>query len=93
MREVKALLHFCETSECLDVCFLYHDGGRPILFEAGDGPLTAELVLATMEPSFVPDSTQMVSGATTLWKRRWDMKDGYPHWSSLARIGLANHLK
>ena len=53
VREVKAFLSFCEATECTPVTFYYHDGGRPVLFvfEGGEGLLSVELVLATVEPS------------------------------------------
>lgn len=67
LREVKAFLGFCEGTATSSVSFYFLEGGRPVLFVAGEGGMEGgmgqvELVLATVSPVLTEGSLQRGGG-------------------------------
>mmetsp|Transcript_7621 Transcript_7621/g.10910 ORF Transcript_7621/g.10910 Transcript_7621/m.10910 type:complete len:379 (+) Transcript_7621:276-1412(+) len=58
IREAKAILQFCSQSsleEEINVTLFFHWGGRPIIFDTEGTSFSAELVLATLDHSYLKD--------------------------------------
>eukprot|EP00903_Cladosiphon_okamuranus_P013829 g12869.t2 len=53
LKEIKALLHFSETTEALTLEMLFREGGDPLLFQSNSNTFAAELIMATMEPKII----------------------------------------
>ncbi|CAM9760914.1 unnamed protein product, partial [Scytosiphon promiscuus] len=53
LKEIKALLHFSETTEAQTLEMLFREGGDPLLFQSHSNTFAAELIMATMEPKII----------------------------------------